>query len=70
MFKVRMMEGRGGREGCRGREPEVKFSLYLSHWHNGHFPKDPLGYCVETGNENNMGQPSLSLDFRIQKLFL
>ena len=33
------------------------------------FPKDHSDCYVEKGNENNMGQQSLSLDFRIQKLF-
>lgn len=62
------MEGRGGREGNVGRGSGVKFkfSLYLSQGHNGHFPKDPSDCCVEKGNENNIGQPPLSLDFRIQ----
>lgn len=34
------------------------------------FPEDHSGCCLEKGSENNMGQQSLSLDFRIQKLFL
>lgn len=33
------------------------------------FPKDHSDCYVEKGNENNMGQQSLSLDFGIQKLF-